>query len=287
MGLLDDFSVYPKKMGDILDETFSRQIEEGYYKSYPTEVVKRNLKNFLEKNTSEIDSFDIKDEEEFTGNGDKENDFQILYIAIEKLNNSDIESKIKAILDQCGWYIGDKAKPDKDMPFWFFTLEPKFPVENSSIEAKSKKLIEKTKIFYHISFKKYEQKILRRGLIPSITSRQEFFHPERIYLFSDRKIAEQFAKNGYTTMLSFSKSMNIRKTKQGTIDAEEKYQDRVKNNADLIVAFEVNLDKLLKDGKVICLYHDNRFNESGLAYFTHNSIPPKYLKLVKSISPTK
>ncbi len=269
-------------LGDKIDKSFAKKLDEGYFKSFPSSSVKKAIERFLEKKSSCCGDFEIQDETEH-GSKDEENDFQILLLAVEKIDYKTKE-ELNRILSQCGWYIGTENKPTKEAPFFSFVLEPKFPNENSTAEIKSKKLIEKYKIFYHISYKKFKDKILHDGLVPSLVNRQDFDHPERIYLFSDIDVAKQFAEMGYTNLLSFTKELHLRKTrnkKSGEIAADNKYQDVVSKDKDYIVAFEVDLYQMMKDGKTALLYHDNRFNEKEKAYFTQTSINPKYIKLLK------
>lgn len=270
------------KMGyEILDESHANLVAEGFFKSYPNDVVERTIKDLLNKERDLCGYFDIYPSSVADPSmHDKENDFQIITLATERFNNT-LKEKISKKLDLCGWYISDTYREISDGGEHYFAtiIEPKYPNDAKNARLKSDKTIDKVKIFYHISFKKFENKILSNGLLPSISSRKQFYHPDRVYLFSDKDVAKEFVLFHKTTHLSFTNAMNKRKTKHGTnvIDADDRYQDK-ESKKEPIVAFEVNLKKMKDDGREITIFHDNRFNEKDLAYFTQNYIPPKYLK---------
>ena len=272
-----------------MEEWYAKQLDEGYFKSYPESVVMKRIETFLKKNHSLCGHFDLyRSSLSNPTKHDEENNFQLLTLAVEKYGD-EAKNKLSSELAAYGWYIGSANREISDSGERYFeiSLEPKFPSDDSEIEKKSKELIEKVKIFYHVSFKKYEQKILKNGLLPSLTSRSTFEHPERIYLFTDIDIAKQFVRFHKTSLLSFTKEMNKRKIKGGKIakdklapiDSQKKFQDK-EADEEPMVAFEVDLYQMMKDGKTINLYHDNRFNEKGKAYLTQNTIPPKYLKKI-------
>lgn len=278
-----DSSVKLKKMGDMLEEWKAKKLDEGYFKSYPEEVVGKAVEKVLKKHGYKYELFSDQDQE---------NDFQILYLYIWKKKKTDekldekLTKEIENALSTCGWYIGDSDVFDSDQ--FLLYLEPKYPNENSKAEEKSKQTIERVKTFYHMSFKKFLPKILKNGLVPSNLNRRDFKHPERIYLFTDRAIAKDFVEKHKTGMLSFTKEINKRKVSGGKlaknklapIDAPEKFQDKTVDEEPM-VAFEVDLLKMMKDGKTALLYHDNRFNKTDLAYFTENTILPKYITQIK------
>lgn len=279
---LNDFSKI-KKMGKFLEEWKAEKLDEGYFKSYPEKVVDKTIEKVLKKHGYKYDLFSDQD---------LENDFQILYLYIWKKKKTDkklddtVVKDIENALSVCGWYIGDNDEDGEEQ--FLLYLEPKYPNENSNASEKSKKIIEKVKTFYHVSFKKFLPKILKSGLVPSNLSRKGFNHPERIYLFTDIKIAKDFVEEHKTKMLSFTKEINkrtisggkIAKNKLAPIDAPKKFQDKSLNEEPM-VAFEVDLFKMMKEGKIVNLYHDNRFNEKDLAYFTENTIPLKYIKQIE------
>ena len=272
-----------KKMGRMLEEWKAKRLDEGYFKSYPEEVVDKAIAKVFKKHDYRYD---------LSSDQDLENDFQILFLYVWKKNKTDkklderLVKDIENALSVCGWYIGDndEAGPDQFLLY----LEPKYPNENSKASEKSKKIIEKVKTFYHVSFKKFLPKILKNGLVPSNLNRKGFKHPERIYLFTDKRIAKDFVETHKTDLLSFTKEINkrkisggkISKNKLAAIDAPEKFQDKLADE-EPIVAFEVDLFRMMNDGKTVNLYHDNRFNEADLAYFTENTIPLKYINQIR------
>lgn len=264
-----------KKMGDVVEENITKLLNEGYFKSYPTEIVKRTLDKKLRQISDESKSSfefilntadEIDDEDAF-------NDLQNLYLQITEFSKV-IKEKIENVLDQCGWYIAD-VEHHKDIGQYMVYIEPKFPIENSKVDKISKKWIEQYKIFYHVSFKKYEEKILKNGLSPSLSKRREFEHPERVYLFGDKLIAKDFITLHKTDKIKYAKEIGRRKVRNTSKDADEKHQDPSMSN---MIGFEVDLFQMMKDGKTINLYHDNRWDKNSPVFFTQNTINPKYLK---------
>lgn len=198
---------------------------------------------------------------------------QILYLQLEKISDS-TKQELDRVLKQCGWYIADNEYHE-ELESYLLHIEPKFPIENSKVEQISRKWIEKYKIFYHISFRKYEQKILKDGLSPSLSKRKEFSHPERVYLFGDRSIAEDFITLHKTDKIQYAKEVGRRKNRHTGTDADKEFQDSSMGD---MIGFEVNLYQMMKDGRTINLYHDNRWDANNPVFFTQNTINPKYLK---------
>lgn len=177
----------PKKMGQLVEENIGRLLDEGYFKSYPTDVFQRTLEKFLKsKDIDYIISLDVD-----LPDSDKFNDYPLMYLQTEMELKDQNKARMEKILEQCGWYIADSDVAD-GLDSFCYILEPKFPIDNSKVAEFSEKIIQKYKTFYHISFRKYEEKILKNGLVPSLSKRNEFNHPERVYLFSDSRIAKDF-----------------------------------------------------------------------------------------------
>ena len=261
----------PRKMGEIVEEHMRQLLDEGYFKSFPDETTRKSLEKVLKNQDQE---YLLYSSEQF-GEKDLYNDYQLLYLQMEKISKP-LEKKLTAVLDQCGWYIADQDWR-KDLESYLIIMEPKFPIENSHITEISEKIINKIGTFYHITFRKYESKILKNGLVPSFSKRSEFNHPERIYLFGDRRIAEDFVRDHKTKLLNYSKKIYRRKIGNTQFDADEKYQKEFDPNLD-IVGFEVDLKKMMSDGKLCLLYHDNRWDNDSPVFFTQNTILPQYLK---------
>ena len=263
--------LYVKKMGDEVENDIVKLLDEGYFKSYPTETTKRALVKKLKQNHVDF----ILHSADEIGDEDAFNDLQILYLQVREFSDN-LKEEIEDVLDQFGWYIADKEFYN-DANQYVIHIEPKFPIENSNVEAFSKKVIEHYKMFYHVTFKKYEQKILKDGLTPSLSKRQEFNHPERVYLFGDKRIALDFINIHKTTKLQYAKNLAKRKNRNTGADALDKYQDKSMSE---IIGFKVNLYQMMKDGKTANLYHDNRWDQSNPVFFTQNTINPKYLKKI-------
>ena len=245
-----------KKMGNIVEENMIRLLDEGYFKSFPTSVVKRNIEKELQKAGYSSGDYTLQVDH------DKENDIDLLVFATHySFKDSDERWNIKALLNQCGWYFSDEL-PEEQADAYSAYIEPRYPIDSGNIEEFSKQVIGNYGTFYHVTFKKYEDKILKNGLVPSFSRRPEFEHPERIYLFARKKDAHQFA------ML------------HKAVDSYAEYTKMVNKGVDSsnyeIVMLEVDLQKAWDDGKHVHLYHDNRYDESPV-YFTSNTIHPKYI----------
>ena len=183
-----------------------------------------------------------------------------------------LERDISRILNLCGWYIGDKKKAGEK---YLISLEPRFPTQSTKAEKFSAKVIVKFKTFYHVSFGKYREKILSFGLIPSNTSRREFFHPERIYLFGELDDARAFLEIHRHEPIT--REINQRRVRNTDKLADIRYQPI--DPSELCV-FAVDLSSCVDSGRNVVLYHDNRWHgDAESVFFTQNTIPPQYVTL--------
>ena len=250
-----------RKMGDIVEENMVRLLDEGYFESFPTSTVKRNIEATLQKACYSTKDYTLQSEY------DKENDIDLLVLATRySFKDSDEWWSMKALLNQCGWYFSDELS-EKRLNAYSVYIEPKYPIKSDNIEAFSKQTIGNYGIFYHVTFKKYEDKILKNGLTPSFSMRPEFEHPERVYLFAKREDANEFTLS------------------HKAMDADGEHTKRVNKGIDTsdyeVVMLEVDLQKAWDDGKHVRLYHDNRFDERPI-YFTSNTIHPKYIRILST-----
>lgn len=256
---------------DAYDKRFAKMIEEGYFKSFPADVVKRDIIKTLTDNglVKNVD-FDIVGEDELCS-PDLYNDMEIFHLVFASKPSEVITKKIKLLLSRDGWYLSSTISENGVLTF---VCEPNFPINNERVLDFSRELVETYKKFYHCTFRKYARRIMVNGLVPSFGGRSEFIHPERIYLFTDRTMAFRF---GDVSLDDETKRLLKRKVHDR--DALEKYQDS--REMDVIV-FEVDLKRMFNDGCKINLYHDNRWDPSSPVFFTVNSIKPTYLTEIKN-----
>ena len=251
---------------DVYDQRFAKLIEEGYFKSFSSEVVKKDvIKTLSVAGLTEDVDFEIVGEDELSS-PDLCNDMEIFHLAFASKPPKTLVTKIESLLARDGWYLSATI-PGEDS--FTFICEPTFPISNDHVSGISRRLILKYKKFYHCTFRKYARRIITNGLIPSFGGRSEFIHPERIYLFTNKSMAFKFGDVSLD-----DETERLLKRKVRGRDAPEKYQD---DNEKDIVVFEVNLKKMLDDGNKINLYHDNRWDPSSPVFFTVNSIKPAYL----------
>ena len=204
---------------------------------------------------------------------DNINDIQTIVLTTDNLVFADhIDVSIERVLLQCGWYAGDKATDGRIVEI---SLEPRYPIVNDRVGSFSAWTISHIKTFYHVTFKKYAEKILRNGLQPSFTRRGEFYHPERIYLFGDKTTAIHFLEHQELDY-DLQSRVNTRKIGNSGRTADIKYQNGVSKG---MVLLKVNLKQMLNDGKLAKLYHDNRWDADSLVFFTQTSINPKYIEI--------
>lgn len=102
---------------------------------------------------------------------------------------------------------------------------------------------------YHVSPTKYEDRILKIGLIPK-SKNKIATHPERIYLTKTEEDAEFLADK--FTELDNTKTYNI---------------------------YQIDLHALLKHNKNVKFYKDSAFTDKGI--YTTVNIPPNCIHLVK------
>ena len=282
--------------------TFSELLDEGLIRSYPTKNFTAQLQAAFEHAKAEnaIVGFKmLKDASLIDVHSDKDS-VSIQFMLSDGFSLDDLETDyLSRDLVLFGWYIGNKAKkverikskrwPHRLIPIetHIFVFEPKFPLDNEAAKKFSEKTIAKYKVFYHMTFEKFKQKIEKNGLVPNFSDREHFKYPERIYLFTDKDFAEQFARYHVTPEPYGGKKHKdeIEKRKIGNTGefANLKYQ---KKDQDILI-YEVDLEKLAKSGKEVLLYHDSRTHEPNAsditAVFTYNTIPTKFLKLIETI----
>ena len=111
-------------------------------------------------------------------------------------------------------------------------------------------------VLYHISPSIYEDIILKIGLVPKTKSKMST-HRDRVYL-------------AYTE-----------KATMGLIRNPEFKIDSRGNDIKNFTIYEVDLKKLKKDYD-ISLYNDPAYEKAGV--YTHENIPPKYLKVIDHIN---
>lgn len=229
---------------------------------------------------------------------EKENTYPILRISCVTNGLFDLESFLKIRLPYYGWYVGFfksnlKKIDDGIVDMQTCLVEPKIPSNDRDVSEYTEMVVSGSDAFYHVTRSRFADKIERTGLIPSktdpivsddgSTKKMRFDHPDRIYLFSDLGWANEYAKillspESVGGRLEQTNELNKRFSGNG-FEADARYQDP---NAGIVI-FSVDLKRLLRDGRPIHLYHDDRAGINGVAYFTMNPIPPKYLKRISSI----
>ena len=285
---LEDLSL--EAFNDNSIESASKILLEGMWLTYPTDVVKKWFVKFFEdkKRQGIVFSYEIETMEDEGG----ESTYPILLISCTASMAFDPKMIFESRISYFGWYVGKQI--DKDVvdevgnynKFLAYVIEPRFPIENSIVEKYTKKVIDQTPngIFYHATFAKFADDVRLVGLQPNNSKRDVFIYPDRIYLFDNIDSMRQFCTVHITSKLSHGELEHTIQTnkrfignsigeKKTPIVADAKYQDPSAG----MVCFSVNLKQMWDDGKLIRLYHDNRFGDAGTAYFTQNSIPAKYL----------
>lgn len=172
-----------------------------------------------------------------------------------------------------------------------FTLEPAYPIETGKVDDYTREVVDSTPngVFYHVTFSNLVPKIMIRGLVPSNQKRNMFDHPDRTYLFKNLKSAKRFANyhtvaeedEGYGT-LEHERKINTRwiGNTKGKDTPPERADDAYQHPNPGVIIFSVDVVGMLEDSRPLKLYHDNRYEPVNTAFFTTNSIPPRYLKQV-------
>lgn len=279
-------------MKNVETKTIAELLDEGLLHSYPTKNAISQLKSaFLTAKNEDVligykvvsDTQDVFSDRELFG---------IQCAFKQEMDLRDFEKEyLKRDLSLLGWYVGNishrqvQLNRNATLETVIFYFEPKYPLESDKVEELSKKLIEKHKYFYHMTFAKFEPKISREGLVPHSADRRDFFYPERIYFFTEKDFANMFAnyylfdREGVAHRRKIELRLDRKTKKIANLDFQ-------KENEDLLI-YKVDLLSLVKSGKEISLYHDNRFTEPSddvvSAVFTYNTIPPKYVELVQRI----
>lgn len=265
-----------RKMSDVVDAGLVKLLNEGEFKSYPADIVKMQLERWwFSKVGEKNDDFFFKIVPDLET--DLVNDIQVLVLTTDcpELKDEKANEQIGGILRRSGWYIGDAATDGKIVQL---SLEPRYPIVNNRVTAFSARTIDLIKTFYHVTFKKYVEKIMRNGLQPSFTKRREFYHPERIYLFGDVELAVDFLNNQSDDAV-LQAVMTVRKIGNSGKTADLKYQDKTCKSMTLLC---VDLKQMQDDGKTVKLYHDNRWDADSPVFFTQNSINPEYIRVTQT-----
>ena len=93
-----------KKLGDVVEENIAKLLDEGYFKSYPTETVKNLLDKKLKQISNELKisfNFELNTADEIDDK-DPFNDLQVIYLQISDFPDN-LKKRIEDSLDQCGW----------------------------------------------------------------------------------------------------------------------------------------------------------------------------------------
>ena len=276
---------------NVPSKSIAELLDEGLIHSYPTKNVISQLKSCFNKakNQDVLIGYKLVDDEQ-----DKLSDrelFGIQFAFKQKMDLKDFQNKyLNRDLSLLGWYIGNVSHREVELSDGvldtvFFYFEPRYPLESDKVEKFSKNLIEKHRFFYHMTFAKFESSISKNGLVPHSSDRKDFFYPERIYLFTESDFAKMFAnyhlfdKEGVAHRRKIELRLDRKTKKIANLDFQKKDED--------ILIYKIDLQALLRSGKEVALYHDNRFTEPDAdtisAVFTYNTIPSKYLELLGRI----
>lgn len=269
-------------------------LNEGILKSYPAENVEKWLRGLMAEGQSKglVFTFEIEKDESLKGG----NTIPLLLVEVTSVSTFQLASRIKSKLQFFGWYVGDLESHTLNMPYRIvqtqsFTLEPAYPIETGKVDDYTREVVDSTPngVFYHVTFSNLVPKIMIRGLVPSNQKRNMFDHPDRTYLFKNLKSAKRFANfhtvaeedDGYGT-LEHERKINTRwiGNTKGKDTPPERADDAYQHPNPGVIIFSVDVVGMLEDSRPLKLYHDNRYEPVNTAFFTTNSIPPRYLKQV-------
>ena len=269
-------------------------LNEGILKSYPAENVEKWLRGLMAEGQKKglVFTFAIEKHEDLNGG----NTIPLLLVEVTSVSTFQLAFRIKEKLKFFGWYVGDLESHTLDIPeriiqTQVFILEPAYPIETEKIDDYTREVVDSTPngVFYHVTFSNLVPKIMIRGLVPSNQKRNMFDHPDRIYLFRTLRAARNFAEHHTNTeeddvygTLEHERKINTRwiGNTRGKDTTPEKAAETYQNQNHGVVIFSVDVVGMLEDSRPLKLYHDNRYRPVNIAFFTTNSIHPKYLKQV-------
>lgn len=128
-------------------------------------------------------------------------------------------------------------------------LEPKFDNKIDIIDG----------IFYHVTEKRYVDKILKNGLIPK-SKNSKTSHPERIYLSSDIQYSLEY--------------IQTKKSYYRTSNGSAKIGKHIVQNLKEVEFVILEID--LTGYKIVC-YNDPNYIDKGI--YTYDNISPKRIKI--------
>lgn len=283
------------------DENFKNYFKETekYRKfSYPAESVKTLLENYLDENKnlfgiswSSVESIhDVKTDRkvlilEMFG------DMSFLLTFSTNLSNKLMEVGWNLTVEHEKYNFDVSANP-KSMYYVILDSEWMEADDEHPLKIPSDKIkFLCSDKFFHVSFSKFENKILKNGLIPMETKRSRFLSPKRTYFFKNYGIADRFMRqhvnldlfgNNLEYVQHMVKMNTIKKMDKKTntiVDVPLKFQDEKIG----MVLFSVDLKKIVNDGKTIYLDSDTKFTDSDYSYFTCENISPEYIQKIDKI----
>ena len=188
------FSPLRKNRFDISWDDFKREINEGFYKTYPVDFVLKHFRKYIGFST---------DWKEFVRNFPKHPGFitNVVgengseYIEFVSIDDSELLKKADNALNLCGYYKVF-CEPYGDCEGYVQAGYEKR--HDEPIKLKTDKL-------YHVTRRESIPKIKREGLVPKSRNKQTY-HLERIYFFTKdygEKGFEAIAKNLYGNSSTF------------------------------------------------------------------------------------
>lgn len=278
-------------------------ISEGLLRSFPEEMLCKRIASAYSGKVKNL---------QFVAIDKFDNDLPCVGIATDaKSNPKMFENLIKRELGVTGWFISEPPsfqqfefdnETDRDNPLskygfcnnpgtqraYIMWVKARFPISGDNVQAFTKKVLDSTPIFYHVSLERLNARIQLAsgggGLVPQESTKGAFLYPERNYVFGTKEamidwlndvLGVNFRKTATNNLRRIGNEVQKNKGDRNRAPvADEQYQ----NLADWpITIYTVDLNRLVADGHPLRLYRDNNWPKSVSAYFTPDPIPQQYL----------
>ena len=226
--------------------SFKRHLVEGLINTFPLEAAKQHFVNYM---GIDSDNFQIR----------KNNGVKVAVIYLE-YNEEDIKDYEKA-MEFYGYYLSDTqtVEGNDGTIICILIFEPKFQKNlknGEDIESVINKYLSKEQYFMHVTPKKHLPKILKYGLCPRPSEKEEISYPNRIHLLGSIGKANAF----------FLAAQMYKREKNKT-----------SNDGTYVILF-LNKDEVLKYANLSFDPNTNR------GYITSDNIPPSAIEEYEKIN---
>lgn len=240
---IDELISKPKRMWSLNNPlslymtSFKRNLVEGLVNTYPLEIAKKHFVDYMQIDS---DNFQIHR---------NENGVKVAVIYLEY--SSELVEEYKRAMGFYGYYLANTQRVEgtDGTDICILIFEPKFQKDiknGEKVEDVINKFVSNEKYFMHVTPKKHLDKILRQGLCPRPSEKEDIDYPPRVHLLGSVGKAYAF----FLATQLYGRETN-----------------KVANNGKYIILY-LNKDEVVKNARLSFDPNTNR------GYITSDNIPP-------------